>query len=99
MSGSRGMMKTKGETVPRAGSEDRPGGSHEELLEEVLGKQILQVVVDALALVRRARLAHAQDRQAEVLDLDARLRGRPPRVLAALRVPLAVRAPVMVMMP
>lgn len=51
------------------------GGSHEELLQEVLGKQVLQVVVDALALVGRARLAHAENRQAEVLHFDARLRG------------------------
>ncbi|KAH0955641.1 hypothetical protein HN011_000884 [Eciton burchellii] len=76
----------------------QPGGSHEELLEEVLGKQILQIIVHALVLVRRTGLAHAEDRQTEMLHLDARLDCRPPRVVAALRVPVAVRcAPVMMM--
>lgn len=80
-------------------------GSHEELLEEVLGKQVLQIVVHALVLVRWAGLAHAEDRQAEVLHLDARLGGGgdgggrpPPRVVAALRVPVTLRAPMTMMM-
>lgn len=73
------------------------GGSHEEFLEEVLGKQVLQIVVDALVLVWRTGLAHAQDGQAEMLHLDARLGGRPPGVVAALRVPIAVRTPMIMM--
>lgn len=72
-------------------------GSHEELLEEVLGKQILQVVVDALVLVRRTRLAHTKNWQAEVLDLDARLCSCSLCVLAALRVPFGVRASMIMM--
>ena len=74
-------------------------GSHEELLEEVLGKQVLQVVIDAFALVRRARLAYTQNRQTEVLDLDTRLRSCPSRVLAAFHVPLDIRASVIMMVP
>lgn len=75
----------------------RAVGSYEELLEEVLGKQILQIIVDAVVLVRRAGLAHAQYGQAKVLNLDARLGRTPRRVVAALRVSLDP-PPSMVMM-
>jgi len=86
------------DTSPISARIGQPGGSHEELLEEVLGKQVLQIVVHAFVFVRRTGLAHAEDRQAEMLHLDARLDGRPPRIVAALRVPIAVRcAPVMMM--
>lgn len=45
-----------------SGWEDWPGELHEEFLEEVLGKQILQIVIDAFALVWWTWLTHAEDR-------------------------------------
>lgn len=74
------------------------GRSYEELLEEVLGKQVLQIIVDAVVLVRRAGLAHAQYRKAEVLNLDARFGRRSfRRVVAALRVSLDPSPPMIMM--
>ena len=71
-------------------------GSYEELLQEVLGKQVLQIIVHPVVLVRWAGLADAEYRQAEVLHLDARLR-RASRVVAALRVPFDPGTPMMMM--
>lgn len=71
-------------------------GSYEELLQEVLGKQVLQIIVHPVVLVRWAGLADAEYGQAEVLHLDARL-GRASRVVAALRVPFDPGAPMMMM--
>ncbi|KAK1133540.1 hypothetical protein K0M31_011344 [Melipona bicolor] len=71
-------------------------GSYEELLQEVLGKQVLQIIVHPVVLVRWAGFADAEYRQAEVLHLDARLR-RASRVVAALRVPFDPGTPMMMM--
>jgi len=45
-----------------SGWEDWPGELHEEFLEEVLGKQVLQIVIDAFALVWWTWLTYAEDR-------------------------------------
>lgn len=84
----RGTLDTRIERERRGQEGGRAVGSYEELLEEVLGKQVLQIIVDAVVLVRRAGLAHAQYGQAKVLDLDARFGRSLRRVVAALRVSL-----------
>lgn len=84
----RGTLDTRRERERRGQEGGRAVGSYEELLEEVLGKQVLQIIVDAVVLVRRAGLAHAQYGQAKVLDLDARFGRSLRRVVAALRVSL-----------
>lgn len=82
---ARAIQRKNREKRAEAGSDDGRIGRnlHEELLQEVLGKQVLQVLVNAFVLVRRTRLAHAENRQSEVLHLDARLHGRAFRVVAA----------------
>ena len=58
---SFGLNEVKGEYVM----------SHEEFLQEVLGKQVLQIIVDAVLFVRWTRLANAKYGETKMLILDA----------------------------